>query len=455
MRFINILWLGGLALASPPPEPPPSTDHARVSSRLIALRQGRWLTPKGFVQRTMYMRNGRLYQRPIGRVDSVVDLAGRYVVPPLADAHNHTADQRYGLPLAIQQYLREGVFYLKNPNSLPAMTAQVRPLLNQPTSIDVLFSNGGLTAPDGHPIPLYNRLAGSVYRTVSPQAMEGQAYHTIRSAAELGRKWPIILRDRPDFIKIYLLYSEQYSIRQADTTYRGQKGLDPSLVPVLVERAHRAGLTVSAHIETAHDFAVAVRAGVDEINHLPGYVIPKTMPVDAFQLSPGIARLAAKRRIGIVTTTLVARRMPGIDSIQLGRVEANQMHNLAVLRNSGCRILIGCDTYDQTARAEMKNVARLGVFSLAELLRIACHDTPRHLFPNRLIGRLEAGYEASFLVLDDNPLRDIRAMDQIHIRCKQGQWLTLPPSTQREKMGLWLRHTNSPCGHDQRTYKRD
>ena len=131
MRFINILWLGGLALASPPPEPLPSTDHARVSSRLIALRQGRWLTPRGFVQRTMYMRNGRLYQRPIGRVDSVVDLAGRYVVPPLADAHNHTADQRYGLPLAIQQYLREGVFYLKNPNSLPAMTAQVRYTLPQ------------------------------------------------------------------------------------------------------------------------------------------------------------------------------------------------------------------------------------------------------------------------------------------------------------------------------------
>jgi predicted amidohydrolase YtcJ len=43
----------------------------------------------------------------------------------------------------------------------------------------------------------------------------------------------------------------------------------------------------------------------------------------------------------------------------------------------------------------------------AALLRIWSETTPRAIFPNRQIGRLAPGYEASFLVVDEDPRVDL------------------------------------------------
>ena len=45
----------------------------------------------------------------------------------------------------------------------------------------------------------------------------------------------------------------------------------PRLFAEVVRRVHAQGLPVAVCIETAADFPVAVRAGTDEINYLPGY----------------------------------------------------------------------------------------------------------------------------------------------------------------------------------------
>jgi hypothetical protein len=49
---------------------------------------------------------------------------------------------------------------VKNPNVIPnLLDDSVRGRLNRPDSIDVAFSNGGLTGSGGHPGPLHNTLA--------------------------------------------------------------------------------------------------------------------------------------------------------------------------------------------------------------------------------------------------------------------------------------------------------
>jgi imidazolonepropionase-like amidohydrolase len=58
--------------------------------------------------------------------------------------------------------------------------------------------------------------------------------------------------------------------------------------------------------------------------------------------------------------------------------------------------------------------------------------TPRAIFPGRKIGRLADGYEASFLVLDGDPLADWSRAHKIVSRVKQGHSITpgdakLPP----------------------------
>ena len=45
------------------------------------------------------------------------------------------------------------------------------------------------------------------------------------------------------------------------------------------------------------------------------------------------------------------------------------------------------------------------------------------IFPNRKIGHLEEGYEASFLVLAGNPLEDFSNVRRIEMRVKQGHLL--------------------------------
>ena len=53
-------------------------------------------------------------------------------------------------------------------------------------------------------------------------------------------------------------------------------------------------------------------------------------------------------------------------------------------------------------------------------------DTPHMIFPERKIGHLKEGYEASFLVLAGNPLEDFSQVKNIRIRFKQGQVLSGP-----------------------------
>ena len=60
------------------------------------------------------------------------------------------------------------------------------------------------------------------------------------------------------------------------------------------------------------------------------------------------------------------------------------------------------------------------------LLRLWTTTTPQAVFPDRRIGRLDAGYEASFLVLEDNPLEDFGAVRTIRERVKQGHRLEVP-----------------------------
>ena len=75
--------------------------------------------------------------------------------------------------------------------------------------------------------------------------------------------------------------------------------------------------------------------------------------------------------------------------------------------------------------ADVLYLHQLGVFGNLEMLKIWCEDTPRAVFPGRKIGRLRHGYEASFLVLRENPLVNFAAVKLITMRVKQG--VLIPP----------------------------
>jgi imidazolonepropionase-like amidohydrolase len=367
---------------------------------------------------------GRILSAAPSTAAERIDLAGGYVVPPFCEAHNHNlgvADENENVA-TINAYLRQGIFYVGLLSNVPTISNRVRGTYNIPTSVDVLFGNGGLTATGGHPIRLRELLLErGNYPGFTRETLADEAYFVIDTEADLDRRWPIIMGFEPDLIKIFLLYSEEFERRRDDEAFFGDKGLDPALVPRLVERAHAEGLRVFAHVESRHDFHVALTSGVDVVAHLPGNSQPT-------RIDPADARLAAERGVAVMTTTiLIERPSRRRDPALYNALRQEQIANLRILREAGVTLAAGSDEYRETSSAEIAHLRALGVFTAAELLRMWSTDCAQTLFPRRQVGELAAGYEASFLVLGRDPLESFDATAEIRMRVKQGVALDIAP----------------------------
>jgi imidazolonepropionase-like amidohydrolase len=226
------------------------------------------------------------------------------------------------------------------------------------------------------------------------------------------------------------LYSEEYERRRSDSAYFNWKGLNPALLPEIVNRAHAAGLRVMTHIETAADFHNALAAGVDQIMHMPGFRgnEQQHLPsVDPYVIADSDAELAARRHVIVVTTLeAAAHAYPpgGPDSADNRRLNELFDRNLRTLKAHHVTIAIGSDNYRETSAPEARYLASTGIFSNLEVLKMWSEATPQAIFPRRKIARLEPGYEASFLALEGNPLTDLANTARIRLRVKQGQILT-------------------------------
>jgi cytosine/adenosine deaminase-related metal-dependent hydrolase len=384
-----------------------------------------WWTPDGFVPGDHYVRGG-VFVKPTPRARTV-DLNGAYVVPPFGEAHNHNIDAPQMARMVSDQYLANGVFYVKNPNSRSAFTAQTRALMNRQDTVDATFSMGGLTGEGGHPIRLYGFLSRFTGKEQPGEAFEGDAFHTVRTAADIEPALAKLEAQGAEFVKTYLLHSEHHEQRKADKGQYGMRGLDPRLYPAIIKAAHRRGLKVSVHIETAADFRLAVASGVDEINHLPGYMWDAGDNGDAYRLTPQDARDAARSGVVVVTTTVVTENL-NMPRARKAPIKALQTANLRLLRTAGVKLAIGSDNYMQTSRSEIDNLAAMKVFDAPTLLRLWI-ETPRvSIFPGRRLSCLTVGCEADFLALAADPTKDLAATRNITVAWKDGRPLILVPA---------------------------
>ena len=94
------------------------------------------------------------------------------------------------------------------------------------------------------------------------------------------------------------------------------------------------------------------------------------------------------------------------------------------MHKAGMTIALGLDTYGTTVMPEILYFYENKIFDNLTLLKIAVEDTPRSIFPDRKIGRLQDGYEASFLVFKGDPIKDFLQVKKIEMRFKQGVFLS-------------------------------
>jgi hypothetical protein len=284
-----------------------------------------------------------------------------------------------------------------------------RDYVNRSNSVDVSYANAILTSGDGHPIGMtLDSFKEAKIPVPKVEEFEGKSIFIIDSEQDIARKWPLIIAGKPDFIKTILVHSQNFTKRRETPNLFGYNGLNPTLLPLIVKQAHKSGLRVSTHITSGADFTVAVRAGVDEINHL---------------IAPEIAKLAARQGTVVVTTAQIAMQFAKGD--ELARVQDVQRKNLTLLKQSGVRIAIGSDNYMGTSVDEAMYLKSLNVLDNAYLLRMWTVTGPLTIFPTRKIAQLREGYEASFLVLPGNPLENFDYVKDVRMRYKQGVAIAL------------------------------
>jgi len=407
-------------------------------------KNGNWFDGKTFKKREFYSVSGILTSKKPNQIDETIDLKNQFVIPPFADAHTHNLDGTFNLEQTINAYLKEGTFYAQVLGNYAGQAKQAKPFLNKASSLDVVYANGMLTCTFGHPFMVYEPLAMGIYSPFEARQKiaavkksrlaENRAYWFFDSKSDVDAKWQKYIETKPDIVKIALLDAENYQ-KHVATGNTLDKGLSPEVAEYVIQKAHQANLKVYAHIETANDFRLGLKIGVDGFAHLPYYGWSgksEDKPQDDLTLAD--IKLAAKKKIFIVPTAQISRgaatnyTTDGKEELQTDRfnriLERQRILYNSMIKN-GVKIVLGSDYFGKTLGVELWHLHDNKIFDNLTLLKIGVEDTPQAIFPNRKIGKFKDGYEANFITVTENPLTNFETIKNINLRFKQGDFINL------------------------------
>lgn len=123
----------------------------RVFAQNYEFVNGSWFNGQSFEEKTLYVAEGRLSLHNPGQIDSTIDLKNQYVIPPFGEAHNHNLESAWMLEQRINNYLRDGVFYVKMQSSIKKRVESVKNVLEKSPTVDITFAHAPLTATGGFP----------------------------------------------------------------------------------------------------------------------------------------------------------------------------------------------------------------------------------------------------------------------------------------------------------------
>jgi imidazolonepropionase-like amidohydrolase len=361
---------------------------------------------------TLLLRDGRIAELGEARGDApagVVDLGGRTVLPGLIDAHVHLipGDSRavgFGPPPELHgedPRPRELVWFLHVRACaafLAAGITSVRDVGAYDDEAIVVRRAVELGLVTGPRILTCGRI-------ISATAPGGRLFGTMY--AEADGPWAVRravreqLRRGADFVK--LMATGARSVEREDPE---PAQLTTAEVEAIVDEAHRLGLRVAAHCEGLAGTRIAVEQGVDTIEH--GF---------ALQREPVLLEaMAARGQVLVPTLTtfhdLAERFAPAwvprlVDQAKRQLEEAYL--NIGAARAAGVTIAMGFDS--GPPGADSWELVRLGEAGLGamEALAAATAGSAAALGDTGL-GRLEPGAVADLLVVDGDPLADLRLL---------------------------------------------
>jgi imidazolonepropionase-like amidohydrolase len=369
---------------------------------------------------------GRAIDPPAGAIR--VNLAGKTVMPALINVHVHIGYEKY-TSWGAQNYTAENVldhlqreaFYgtavTQSVGSSP-LEASLQFQRDQrsgrfPPASRFLFTPG-YAPPNGGPDEVL-REATNALHAINQVSTAQEARASIRKMAHAGIK----------AVKIW--------VDDRNGTY---PKMTPEVYNAIIDEAHKHGMIVHAHATTLPDQKAVVRAGADVLVHLVqseklddeylallkekkpywATVISLGDPTAVCEYDPFFEQAMPAAVIVKIRATIERRPLAascGPPSPNAAAREAIVAYNFPRMIEAGARIVLGTDTgiepghtFGSGEHVELARWVQLGLTPSEAIT--AATQRPAELLGLRDIGTLEVGKRANFIVLDANPLENIR-----------------------------------------------
>jgi imidazolonepropionase-like amidohydrolase len=370
---------------------------------------------------------------------TVIDGAGRYVIPGLADMHVHfgTGGLVPSDSLTVDRVLRQFLFYgVTTVLNLGATNGDVDEILElrrqrhtgERRSPHVYATGGLLTVPGSHPIATIMTL---------PEGADADTY-------DWSRRGVWVVRTPADVRKVVsqLAAADMDGIKVVIESGPGPFGDDHprmslELVTAAVDEARNHGLPVFAHATSPDELEDGVAAGVHALVHLVGsepvaprllsamrqrgiYEIPTLSlfvwadvwsdPADA--LTDPFLRSGVEDRVieSLLTSPLAPTSPPTAEDWASRRAV---LRGVKAVRDAGVTIVAGTDTNNPfvfpgfSIHHELELMVEAGLTPM-EALETATRHAAEMMNEQAVFGTVERGKRADLLLLGANPLDDIR-----------------------------------------------
>jgi imidazolonepropionase-like amidohydrolase len=341
--------------------------------------------------------------------DGAIDLEGRTLMPGLIDAHAHLSSDisrspGFGPPPALHGELprpRElGYFVLAKTAGalLAAGVTSVRDVGSYDDEAIVLREAVRLGLVEGPRIV-------SCGRIISATAPGGAIFTTMYREADgpddMRKAVREQLRRGADFIKLMATGARSVLAEDPEPAQ-----MTAGEIEAIVDEAHRLGVRVAAHVEGLSGARLAVQAGVDTVEH--GLSLHR---------EPGLLDAMARAGIVLVPTLStfhdLAERFTDDFAPALVEQAKRQLEEayltLLAARSAGVTLAMGHDSGPPGDNAiELVRMVEGGLSPL-EGIAAATHGSARALgLPD--VGTVTAGAVADLIVLDGDPVADVRVV---------------------------------------------
>ena len=385
----------------------------------------------------------------------VTDASGKFIMPALMDMHGHLntggliPPDESGRLMALEQYARYGVglvFTLGGHGFNQEVTRElIQKQKNREIIAPVIYATGDIfTAPGGYPIGMISMMNGIAIDKIN-----------------LAEEGIIAVDDNTDLVQLISTQKElgMNGIKVMVETGLGGGPEIPRLstetIRKIVEIASEQQLRVFAHVTRQGDFEDAIQAGVNVIGHtvgdqlltnadyyidkmrdnqiyytptlsiayIPQYVTAAEVLDDSFML-----RYSSERTVRSLQSWLVRKLMLRMVEFDAEAVQENMLQNFVLFHEAGVPILMGADAGNPSvipgysAHRELEYMVAGGM-SITDVLRSATIDPARFLGLEDSMGSITQGKSASFLLLEQNPLEDVRNTQTIERVMLEGYWM--------------------------------